>query len=97
MSDQLHWADYVIFASFLIVSLLIGVYHALAGGRQRTTEEFLMGNRKLHALPTMISLFVSYQSAIAILGFAAEIYVYGMGYWIGTSIGKSSWPRAPLY
>ena len=75
---SLHWADWLIFVTFLLVSLGIGVYHAVTGGKQRTTQEFIMANRKLNVLPTMLSLLVSYQSAIMVLGLTAEMYTRGI-------------------
>jgi len=74
----LEWPDYVVLAVFLAISLGIGFYHSLTGGRQRTTEEFIMANRRLGILPTTLSLFVSFQSAIVILGTTAEMYMYGV-------------------
>lgn len=74
----MHWADYLILIALVAVSMAIGLYHALSGGRQRTTQEFIMADRKLRVLPTMLSLFVSYQSAIVILGRAAETYYRGV-------------------
>ena len=88
MDNLLHWADYLIFALFLAVSISIGIYFAISGGHQRTTQEFLMGNRKLRVLPTMLSLLVSYQSAIAILGFPAEMYTKGSMQWLWMHVGK---------
>ena len=44
---SLHWLDVFILGIFLLISIGIGVYHALTGGRQRTTAEFIMANRKL--------------------------------------------------
>jgi Na+/proline symporter len=76
--STLSWIDYVILAAFLGVSLAIGVYHALTGGRQRTTAEFILADRQLKVIPTALSLFVSFQSAIAILGTTAEMYAYGV-------------------
>ncbi|ELU08939.1 hypothetical protein CAPTEDRAFT_178364 [Capitella teleta] len=89
MENYLHWIDYIIFGAFLGISILIGAYHACAGGKQKTTEEFLMGNRQLKILPTMVSLFVSYQSAIAILGNAAEVFTKGTLMWLWASIAYS--------
>jgi len=74
----LEWPDYVVLAVFLAISLGIGVYHSLTGGRQRTTEEFIMANRRLSIIPTTLSLFVSFQSAIMMLGLTAETYMYGI-------------------
>ena len=82
MASYLQWPDYLIFTAFLVVSLAIGVYHALTGGRQRTTREFIMADRKLKVLPTTISLLVSFLSAILILGMTAEMYQYGPQMWL---------------
>lgn len=75
--STLAWLDYTILAGFLGISVGIGVYHAVTGGRQRTTAEFILGNRQLSVVPTALSLFVSFQSAIMILGMTAEMYAYG--------------------
>jgi len=76
--DRLTWSDYLILVAFLVISLGIGVYHSLTGGRQRTTSEFIVANRSLKVLPTALSLLVSFQSAILVLGTTAEMYSYGV-------------------
>ena len=73
----LHWADYVVFIVTILASIGIGIYHACSGDRQRTTGEYLSANRKLRLLPTALSMFMSYISAIFILGTTAEMYTYG--------------------
>jgi len=78
MQSHLKWADYLIMVGFLVISLAIGIYHSLTGGRQKTTAEFIMGNRRLMVIPTAISFFVSYQSAILLLSHTAEVYSYGI-------------------
>jgi Na+/proline symporter len=83
----LQWPDYVILVAFLIISLGIGFYHSVTGGRQKTTQEFIMANRKLGILPTSISMFVSFQSAIMILGLTAEMYLYGIQYLVWVPVG----------
>ena len=39
----LHWADYLVFSLFLLISLLIGAYFALSGGKQKLVGEFITG------------------------------------------------------
>ena len=72
-----HIADYVIFAVVLAISIAIGLYHAFSGGKQRTTKEYLMGNRELKTLPVALSILVSFVSAILVLGTPAEMYTRG--------------------
>jgi len=80
--NYLAWPDYLILAAFLVISLGIGVYHSLTGGRQRTTSEFIMANRSLMVLPTAMSILATFQSAVKILGSTAEMYLYGPLYLI---------------
>nr|CAB3266302.1 sodium-dependent multivitamin transporter-like [Phallusia mammillata] len=72
--------DYVIFISCLVISVLIGVFSAFSGGRQKTTKEYLMANRNVGYGPASLSLLVTIMSAITILGVPAEIYLHGTGY-----------------
>ncbi|KAM6437692.1 sodium-coupled monocarboxylate transporter 1-like [Liasis olivaceus] len=69
--------DYVVFGFMLLISAVIGLYYAFAGGGQRTREEFLMGGRKLTAFPVALSLTASFMSAVTVLGTPAEIYRFG--------------------
>ena len=75
-----HIADYIVFVISILISLGIGIFYALSGGRQRTISEFFVGNRTMAALPVAISLMVSFQSSIMMLGFPAETYNFGMQY-----------------
>ncbi|KFV08869.1 Sodium-coupled monocarboxylate transporter 1, partial [Pterocles gutturalis] len=69
--------DYVVFAAMLLVSAVIGVYYAFAGGGQKTSKDFLMGGRSMTAIPVALSLTASFMSAVTVLGTPAEIYRYG--------------------
>lgn len=73
--------DFVLFALLLVASLAIGLYYALSGGRQKTTQEFLLADRSMRCLPLSLSLMASFQSAVAIVGTPAEIYTNGTQYW----------------
>uniref|UniRef100_A0A665TLK3 Solute carrier family 5 member 8 n=1 Tax=Echeneis naucrates TaxID=173247 RepID=A0A665TLK3_ECHNA len=71
------FADYVVFALMLMVSAAVGVYFAWTGRGQRTSGDFLMGGRRLTALPVSLSLTASFMSAITVLSNPAEVYRYG--------------------
>ena len=62
--DGFHWVDYILFVAMLIGSLGIGVYAARTGGKQKTTREFLIGNRELTLLPMFVSFLMSYTSGM---------------------------------
>jgi hypothetical protein len=49
-----HWVDYVIFVLFLAISMGIGLFFSLTGGRQKTTEEFIMADRTLKVKQTSL-------------------------------------------
>ena len=82
-----HVADYCVFGAVLLISLGIGLYHALRGGKQKTKGEYLMGNRQMSLLPVSISILVSIISSNTILGVPAEMYHYGIDHFF--SIGGS--------
>lgn len=77
-----HAADYAVFGGMLLVSMGIGIYHACAGGKQKSTKEFLMANQSMRSLPVALSVLASFFSASTLLGTPAEIYEYGTQYWI---------------
>nr|XP_033809299.1 sodium-coupled monocarboxylate transporter 1-like [Geotrypetes seraphini] len=69
--------DYVIFAGMLLISAVIGIYYAFAGGGQKTSKEFLMGGRSMTAVPVALSLTASFMSAVTVLGTPSEVYRFG--------------------
>lgn len=48
------WVDYFLFALTLLVSLLIGVYHAWRGGN--STSEYLLAGKSMGVFPIAMSL-----------------------------------------
>lgn len=72
-----HIVDYIVITVFLAVCMTIGVYHGFRGKNRQTPEYYLLGNRHLQLFPVAISFFVTYQSAISLMGVPAEIYNYG--------------------
>ncbi|XP_060065714.1 sodium-coupled monocarboxylate transporter 1-like [Ylistrum balloti] len=79
--------DYVIFIITLTFSLGIGLFYSLRGGNQRTTRQFILGDGNMWYFPLALSLMVSYESGIMMLGVPAEVYMYGMQ-WYMSSIGN---------
>ncbi|XP_060084194.1 sodium/iodide cotransporter-like [Ylistrum balloti] len=82
----LKWEDYAIIAVAVIMSLGVGLYVSLKGRKHKTTSEYLLGSGQMTAIPVAISLVVSYESGIAMLGVPAEVYMYGMQ-WYWSNIG----------
>lgn len=74
------WIDSLVFALSLALCAGIGVYYACTGGKQKTTEEFFVGNKRMSTIPVSLSLMASFISAIAVVGFPAEMYLYGVEY-----------------
>jgi len=86
MKSLLKWPDYLVLFGFLAISLGIGIYHSLTGGRQRTIAEFIMANRRLRVIPTAISFCAGFYSATEVLGLTAEMYSYGAQYMVFLTI-----------
>lgn len=82
-NDRFSPVDYVVFSIMLLISALIGIWYGCGpGGKQKTTAEYLLANRKMRHFPVAISLLVSYLSAITLLGVPSEIYTYGAQYYV---------------
>ncbi|XP_072049092.1 sodium-coupled monocarboxylate transporter 2-like [Amphiura filiformis] len=73
--------DYVVFVLLLCISAGIGIFHAVCGGRQKTTKEYLVADRSMSAIPVGMSLVATFMSAVTVLGSPAEIYYYGTMFW----------------
>ncbi|XP_072762274.1 putative sodium-dependent multivitamin transporter [Anoplolepis gracilipes] len=89
----LQWADYLVIAIMLCISVGIGIYYRFSGGRQKTMEEYFIASRSMGIVPVAVALVVSFMSAITLLGVSAENYTYGtqfvvinISYLIGTPI-----------
>ena len=87
-SVEFPWYEYVIFGATLLISLGIGIYNALTGNKGKTANEYLMANRQLGILPVAFSMFMSYISAIMVLGSSSEMYTFGIHQWL-FSVGNS--------
>ncbi|XP_001358854.3 sodium-coupled monocarboxylate transporter 2 [Drosophila pseudoobscura] len=72
--------DYVIFSLMLSISAAIGVYFGFFAKGEDTTEEYLMGGKRMKTLPIAISLVASQLSAISIMTIPGEMYGYGINW-----------------
>jgi len=70
--NHLNVVDYVLIVVSLLVSLGIGAYYAFA---KQTTEDLLVGGRKMSPLPIAASMMVTYFSAISMLGMDSSLEI----------------------
>nr|XP_045586326.1 sodium-coupled monocarboxylate transporter 1-like [Procambarus clarkii] len=69
--------DYAVFSLMLAASVGIGVYSAIKGRGNTSSEDYLLGGRTMSPVPVAFSLLGGVISAISILGNATEMYFYG--------------------
>lgn len=82
--------DYLIFAISLLFPIAAGLFFACRGGKQRTTNEFLLAYKNLRSWLVALSLVASYFSSVLLLGTTAEVFTFGiqfiilalLSYWI---------------
>ena len=79
--NNFHWVDYLVFASFLVLSALIGVFIGIRDRHKMTSKNFLTGGGDNHWILVALSMQASFLSAIFILSVPVEIYVGGTIYY----------------
>ena len=80
-----HWADYLIFALFLVANIGVGLFQGLKPcftKKAESAQEYLVANRSMSIFPVALSILSAFLSAILILGTPAEIYTEGIMYWM---------------
>lgn len=83
--DKLYFKafDYGIFALLLVLSCAIGLYYGFfAKRKQNTTEQYMLGGKKMNIYAVSASLVASHVSATTLLGVPSDIYAYGTQYWM---------------
>ena len=81
--------DIVLLSISLVASASIGVYHGIKG-LKATTNEYMLGGRRMNPIPLAMSMTVGTVSAITIMANAGEMYTYGTQLWmmdLGIAIG----------
>ncbi|KAI1708197.1 sodium:solute symporter family domain-containing protein [Ditylenchus destructor] len=82
--------DFVVFGLFLLLSILVGLYHGIRASFQKDhskTSEYLTGGRKLPIFPVCLSLLTTFISGIALLAGPSEIYLRGYAMGMSTLTG----------
>ncbi|XP_050967921.1 sodium-coupled monocarboxylate transporter 1 [Labeo rohita] len=74
--------DYVVFAGLILFAAGIGLFQAIRGRKQTSSDEFLLGGRQMTAVPVALSLTASFMSGITVIGTPAESYLYGTPFWL---------------
>lgn len=69
--------DVSVFVASLLLSLLIGVWYAYRDRTNKSTDNYYYGNRNMSPVSVGVSIAVSFISAITVLGYPAETYMYG--------------------
>ncbi|XP_043565724.1 sodium-coupled monocarboxylate transporter 1-like isoform X1 [Chiloscyllium plagiosum] len=69
--------DYVVFVAILLISALVGIYHAVVGRGRESTEDFLLGSHQMSSVPVALSLTASFMSAVTMLGAPYDTYHFG--------------------
>lgn len=67
IEPEIHFSavNYAVFGSMLMLSALIGVYFGfISKKKQDTTEEYLLGGRKMNFFPIAASLIASHISGL---------------------------------
>lgn len=89
----LHWADYLLFAIFLVLNIIVGIYQSFSQTKATdASEDFLVGSRRMKWVPVGLGLVMSHISTITVLGTPAKIYTEGTMFWsitIGYVIGST--------
>lgn len=74
--------DYVVFVATILVAAGVGLFMAIRGRKNTSSEEFLLGGRKMTAVPVAMSLTASFMSGITVIGTPAEAYRFGAAFWL---------------
>ncbi|KAG5835366.1 hypothetical protein ANANG_G00243150 [Anguilla anguilla] len=74
--------DYVVFVGTILAAAAVGLFQAIRGRRDTSSAEFLLGGRRMTAVPVAMSLTASFMSGITVIGTPAEAYRYGTPFWL---------------
>ncbi|GFR93212.1 sodium-coupled monocarboxylate transporter 1-like [Elysia marginata] len=93
--------DYVVMAIIIAFPVVVSIWYAFRDKNKLTRSEYLLGGQRMNVIPVAMSLFVTFQSAVSLIGAPGEIYSFGTSYlliYIGISLSYvvSAWTVVPL-
>ena len=74
MDHSMQTLDWIVIGAYGVGMLLIGFYFSL---RTKTSEDYMLGGRKMSSFMVGLSLFATLMSAISYLSYPGEIIRYG--------------------
>lgn len=74
--------DYVVFAGIILAAAGVGLFQAIRSRKETSSAEFLLGGRRMTAVPVAMSLTASFMSGITVIGTPAESYRFGAAFWL---------------
>lgn len=87
---RLDWLDYIIFTVYLAATLGISI---VASKGNKDLKNYLLAGRTMGPLVISMSVLASVFSGVSYIGMPAEVYVYGIGYWL---LAFSSFITTPI-
>ncbi len=73
------WIDYGLFVAYLVASVLVGV---LFVKEQKTVRDYFLAGRSMGRVTVAVSVLAAIFSGITYLGAPAEVYAYGMAFFL---------------
>ncbi|CAK8694773.1 unnamed protein product [Clavelina lepadiformis] len=70
-------SDFIVFLASLLLCVAIGGFYAYKD-RKKKVDNYYFGGKKISPIPLGISMSVTFISAVTVLGYPTESYVYGI-------------------
>nr|XP_026696729.1 sodium-coupled monocarboxylate transporter 2-like [Ciona intestinalis] len=79
MSDGTYFGpvDFVVFIGMLLVAMGIGVFYAIKDRKEKSKDNYYFGGSNMSPIPLGLSMSATFISAITIIGFPTETYLFG--------------------
>uniref|UniRef100_A0A146KPI9 Sodium-coupled monocarboxylate transporter 1 n=2 Tax=Lygus hesperus TaxID=30085 RepID=A0A146KPI9_LYGHE len=72
-----NWFEYSVFWGMIAGSAAIGIYFGYCKKADNTVAEYMLGGKKMPVVPVALSLIAGFVSGITLLGYPAEVYLFG--------------------